>query len=161
MSIANNHAVFFHYTLKDDAGEVLDSSDGGEPLGYLHGHGNIVEGLEREMTGKSVDDEFDVTVAPAEGYGERNDDLKQAIPRAAFKDVEDLAPGMMFHIQSPDGMHPITVMEVGDDEVLIDGNHMLAGVTLHFHVKITEIRDATEEELAHGHIHTGGCGHDH
>lgn len=158
-SVASNKVVSIHYTLTNDDGDVLDSSSGGEPLAYLHGAGNIVPGLERQIEGKSVGDKFDAVVPPSEGYGERTGPAPQAISRDAFGDVE-VEPGMSFVIEDDDGNQtPLWIVDVEEEHVYVDANHPLAGETLHFAVEVIEIRDATAAELAHGHVH--GDGHDH
>jgi len=153
MQVSENKVVSFHYTLKNDAGEVLDSSKGRDPLTYLHGAGNIIPGLEKALEGKDAGDHVDVSVAPEEAYGNRNDALIQSVPRSAFEGVDEILPGMQFQAQTPNGMQILTVVKVEDDIVVVDGNHPLAGETLHFSVDITDVREATEEELAHGHAH--------
>ena len=153
MQISQNKVVSFHYTLKNDAGEVIDSSEGRDPLTYLHGSGNIISGLEKALEGKDTGDHVDVSVAPEDAYGVRNDSLIQSVPRDAFEGVDKIEPGMQFQAQTPAGMQILTVVKAEGDEVVVDGNHPLAGETLHFSVDITEIRDATEEELSHGHSH--------
>lgn len=151
--IGDNCVVSIHYTLKDDEGNVLDSSEGNEPLNYLHGANNIIPGLEKALVGKCKGDSMQVTVAPEEGYGVKSDELVQTVPRAAFEGVEDIQPGMQFQAQGPQGVMMITVTEVNGDDITVDGNHPLAGKTLHFDVSIEEIRDATPEEMDHGHVH--------
>ena len=159
--VAKDTVVAFDYTLKDSAGQILDQSDSGEPLSYLHGAGMIIEGLESALEGKSTDDELQVIVEPTEGYGEFDEGLRQQVPRSEFADIEDLAVGMQFRVNTDDEeFMVVTVVDVNDDEVTVDGNHQLAGVTLHFDVKVREIRDATEEEIEHGHPHGPG-GHEH
>lgn len=154
MKVANHSVVSIHYTLTNNDGEVLDSSEGQAPLTYLHGVGNLIPGLEKELLDKAVGDEFDVTVAPGEGYGEQTDELVQTVPSSVFEGVEQVEPGMQFRASGPGGeAQLITVTSVEGDMVTIDGNHPLAGVTLNFKVEITAIRDATEEEIAHGHVH--------
>ena len=160
MQIAENAVALFHYTLTNDAGEVLDSSRGREPLAYLHGAGNIVPGLEEAMEGKKVGDSFKVDVAPEDGYGLHHEGLVQDVPRAAFQGVDEIEPGMSFQAQTPQGVHSVTVTKVTPEMVTVDGNHPLAGQTLHFDVEVTEVRAATEEELQHGHVHGVG-GHHH
>lgn len=160
MQIANDKVVTIHYTLTNAAGEVLDSSEGAEPLAYLHGHGNIIPGLENALAGKTAGEKMDVSVAPAEGYGERVAELIQEVSRDLFDTEDDIKPGMQFHAQSDQGPRVVTVVEVTDTVVTIDGNHPLAGETLKFDVEITEVRDATAEELEHGHVHGPG-GHHH
>lgn len=161
MAIAENKVVSIHYTLTNDAGETLDSSVGrGEPLAYLHGHGNIIPGLENALTGKAVGDKLDVKVSPEDGYGPRHEQLIQQVPRDAFQGVDTLEIGMQFQAETGQGPQLFTITAVGDAEVTVDGNHPLAGENLNFAVEITEIRDASEEELEHGHVHGPG-GHEH
>jgi len=156
MPIADNDVVTFHYTLKGDSDEVIDSSAGGEPLAYLHGHGNIVPGLERELTGKSVGDRLQVRVPAAQGYGEYDRALVQKVPRRALKGIADLRVGLRLQA----GHQAVTVKHIAGDMITLDGNHPLAGQDLNFDVEITAVRPATEEELAHGHVHGHG-GHHH
>ncbi len=153
MQVSENKVVSIHYTLKNDAGEIIDSSTGRDPLTYLHGAGNIIPGLEKALAGKDSGEHVDVSVAPEEAYGSRNESLIQAVPKEAFEGVDKIEPGMQFQAQTPSGMQVLTVVEVKDDEVVVDGNHPLAGQTLHFSVDIAEVREATEEELSHGHAH--------
>jgi FKBP-type peptidyl-prolyl cis-trans isomerase SlyD len=160
MQIADNTVVSFHYTLTNDAGEVLDSSRGREPLTYLQGAGNIVPGLEDAMQGRSRGDSFKVDVAPEDGYGIHHEQLVQDVPRGAFQGVDEIEPGMSFQAQTPQGVHSVTVTRVTDELVTVDGNHPLAGQTLHFDVEVTEVREASAEEIAHGHVHGEG-GHHH
>lgn len=160
MQIANNVVALIEYTLTDDKGEVIDSSVGGEPLGYLHGGGNIIPGLEDALVGKKVGDAFKVSIAPADGYGEKNEGLLQVVPKEMFQGVEQIEAGMQFHAQTDHGMQVITVAAVDGDNITVDGNHPLAGQTLHFDVKVIEVRAATQEELDHGHVHGAG-GHHH
>lgn len=160
MNIRANSVVAIDYVLKNDAGEIIDSNDDGEPLTYLHGHENIVPGLERALDGKVVGDVLDVVVAPVDGYGER--DLARIMTLKRDQLPEDLAPevGMMLSMTSRDGHTvPITITAVSPTGITVDGNHELAGETLHFHVKVKMIRDATREELAHGHVHGPGGHH--
>jgi FKBP-type peptidyl-prolyl cis-trans isomerase SlyD len=160
MQIAENTVVSFHYTLTDDQGQVLDSSQGREPLVYLQGVGQIVPGLEKAMEGRKIGDQFKVDVVPEEGYGVRHAELVQEVPREAFQGVEDIQPGMQFQGRGPQGVINVTVTKVEDDKVHIDGNHPLAGQALHFDVEVTDVRAASEEELSHGHVHGEG-GHHH
>jgi FKBP-type peptidyl-prolyl cis-trans isomerase SlyD len=160
MAIEQDSVVTIHYTLKDDAGEVIDSSASGEPLAYLQGHGNLVAGLERELEGKGVGDKLNVKVSPAEGYGEYDKQLVQRIPRRSLQGIANIKAGMRLHAQTPNGPRAVTVTHVAGDMVTIDGNHPLAGKTLNFEVEVTDVRQATEEELTHGHVHGAG-GHHH
>jgi len=160
MQIADKMVVTIDYTLKDDNGNVLDSSNDGQ-FTYLHGSNNIIPGLENALTGKSAGDEVEVTVSPTEGYGERNDSMVQAVPRDMFDSEQEIEVGMQFHAQSPEGdMVVVTVMDVDDDDITGDGNHPLAGMNLNFGVKVIDIREATTEEIDHGHVHGPG-GHNH
>ena len=153
--------VSIHYTLKDDDGRVLDSSAGGEPIDYLHGAGNIVPGLESELAGKGIGTRCQVRVAPGEGYGEHDPEMIHRFPKSAFPDGIEFEPGMQFGAETEDGeVRPVWVREVGDEEVTVDFNHPLAGETLHFDVTIAAVREATTEEIDHGHPHGPG-GHEH
>jgi FKBP-type peptidyl-prolyl cis-trans isomerase SlyD len=152
--IGDNCVVSIHYTLTDDEGTVLDSSRDSEPMNYLHGAGNIIPGLEDELTGKSIGASFKVSVAPEDAYGVLDEELIQVVPRGAFEGTEDIQPGMQFHAEGPHGgVQVITVTVVEGDDITIDANHPLAGKTLHFDVSIEGIRAATEEEIDHGHVH--------
>lgn len=162
MNIADKAVVSIHYTLTNDEGEVLDSSEGHAPLDYIQGAGNIIPGLENALTGKAVGDKLQVVVEAADGYGEFDPQLVQELPRAMFEGVDDIEVGMAFHAQTGQGMQVVEVMAVEADTVTINGNHALAGQRLHFDVEITGVRAATDNELAHGHVHgEGGCGHHH
>ena len=160
MQIGERTVATFHYTLTDAAGKVIDSSDGRAPLSYLHGAGNIVPGLEKEMSGKQLGDAFKVVVAPEEGYGMPNPMMIQVVPREAFQGVETLEVGMEFQAQTPQGPMSVAIAKMEGDEVTVDGNHPLAGQTLHFAIEVTDVRDASLEELTHGHVHGPG-GHQH
>lgn len=160
MQIANDVVALIEYTLTDDQGNVIDSSVGGEPLAYLHGAGNIIPGLESALEGKKVGDSLKVSVAPSEGYGEKDEGLLQVVPRSMFRGVDNIEVGMQFHAQTDYGMQVITVAKVEGDNVTVDGNHPLAGQNLNFDVKVVEVRAATAEELEHGHVHGAG-GHHH
>ena len=154
MVIQTNSAVSFHYSLTDDDGNNIDSSEGKEPLGYLHGAGNIIPGLEKALEGKSVGDSLTVAVAAAEGYGEVQKELIQEVPSSAFQGVDSVEVGMQFEAQTGQGgTVPVTVTAVNEETVTVDGNHPLAGKNLNFDVSIEEVREATEEEIANGHLH--------
>lgn len=153
MRIAPAKVVHIHYTLKNGSGELLDKSSSGAPLGYLHGAGNIIPGLEEALAGKSAGDALSVEVAPDQGYGVRDETLVQDVPRGAFEGVDSIEPGMRFQAESEQGARIIEVVAVADDVVTVDGNHPLAGETLVFDVEVATVRDATEEELEHGHVH--------
>jgi FKBP-type peptidyl-prolyl cis-trans isomerase SlyD len=158
--IEKNRVVTLNYTLRDEQGTILDASSGRRPLSYLHGKGNIIPGLERALSGKAAGDKLDVTVAPEQGYGPRDERLVQIVPRTKFGEVEGLAPGMKVRVSGPQGPRIVLVVRVDRDFVTIDGNHPLAGRTLHFSVEIAEVRKASHEEVAHGHVH-GPDGHHH
>ncbi|MDH5427058.1 MAG: peptidylprolyl isomerase [Nitrospirota bacterium] len=159
--IGKNSVVSVNYTLTDDAGKVLDSSDGSKPMLYLHGSGQIVPGLEKALEGKGEGDALKVRVEPAEAYGEVIPNGVKTIERAAFEGVDVVEVGMAFEAQAPDGSaQHIMVTKVEGDNVTIDINHPLAGVALNFDVKIVSVRAATKEELEHGHSHEGD-GHSH
>ena len=160
MLITTNVVVSIHYTLTDTSGTVIDSSEGREPLAYLHGRGNIIPGLEKELEGKEKGTKLSVTVPPEEAYGVHDEKLIRQISREAFKDVQDLQPGMQFQSQSEKGVEVITITKIEDDKITIDGNHALAGKTLSFDVEVTDVREASDEEITHGHVHGPG-GHNH
>ena len=159
MSIKKDSVVTFNYTLKDDTGKVIDSSAAQEPLAYLHGHGNIVPGLERELEGKSAHDQLSVKVTPADGYGEYSRELVQKVPRRSLKGIAKISVGMRLHAHTEQGPRAVTVTAVTGDMVTIDANHPLAGKNLNFDIEILDVRDASEEELAHGHVHGPGGHH--
>ena len=159
MQIADDMAVLIQYKVSNDTGEVLDSSEG-EPLAYIQGQGEIVPGLEQALLGKSAGDKIQVTVQPALGYGEWDQQKVQTVPRDAFEEGADIQPGMRFQAQGDDGDVIVTVTGVTQDEVTIDANHPLAGQTLNFDVEVVAVRECTPEELEHGHIH-GPEGHHH
>jgi FKBP-type peptidyl-prolyl cis-trans isomerase SlyD len=160
VTISKHQVVKINYTLKNDQGQVLDSSDQGGPLAYIHGIGHIIPGLEDALEGKGSGEKLNVSIPPEKAYGERNDQLVQAVPKTEFQDVDQLVTGMQFQVQTDQGPMILTVIEVRDQEVVLDGNHPLAGQTLHFDVEVLEIRAATQEELDHGHVHgEGGVEH--
>jgi FKBP-type peptidyl-prolyl cis-trans isomerase SlyD len=168
MQIAQNKVASFNYTLKDDSGKVIDSSEGRQPLEYVHGSGGIIPGLESAMAGKQEGDAFHVVIPAADAYGEKSDKLIQAVPRSNFGGIPKIEVGMQFQARTPQGMHVVTVVSVDDENVTVDGNHPLAGQTLHFDVTIVGVRDAQAHELEHGHVcnmHDQGgcesCGHEH
>lgn len=161
MTVANDSVVTISYTLTDDDGTVIDSSGDNGDLSYLHGHHNIVPGLESALAGKEVGETIKTSVAPSEGYGERREDLVFEVPRDRLPADEELQNGMQFRAQSADGQEMVvTLVNVGDEQVTLDGNHPLSGQTLNFDVTIQGIRAATAEELEHGHVHGPG-GHHH
>ncbi len=160
MQIESNSVVTLHYTLKDNDGNIIDQSDDGSFL-YMHGAMNIIPGLENALAGKSAGDEISVKVSPEEGYGVKDEARIQEVPKDMFDSADDIQVGVQFHAQGPDGSAVVvTVIEVKDDAVVIDANHALAGVDLNFEVKIVDVREASEEEIEHGHVH-GPHGHQH
>ncbi|NVJ51357.1 MAG: peptidylprolyl isomerase [Gammaproteobacteria bacterium] len=160
MTITKDKVVSMHYTVKNAAGDVIDSSEGRDPLLYMQGHRNIIPGLESALEGKGQGDKVEAVIEPQEAYGEVVAELIQQVPRSAFEGVETLEVGMNFQAQSEQGPVNVVITEVADETVTVDGNHPLAGQTLHFNVEVVEIRDASEEEIAHGHAHGAG-GHQH
>ena len=160
MTITKSSVVLFDYTLTDDEKEVIDSSTDGGPLAYLHGEGQIVKGLEKVMEGKKAGDSFSVTVSPEEAYG-MPDPAKIAVVSAdQIEGGEDLEEGMQLEASNDEGEQIVVVSKIEGDKVTLDGNHPLAGMTLHFDITIREVRAATAEEIAHGHVHGPG-GHHH
>ena len=160
MQIADRRVAQFHYTLTNDQGDVLDSSKGYEPLTYLHGKGNIVPGLEKALAGKQAGDKLKVSVPPDEAYGLQMPELIQVVPRESFQGVGDIKPGMRFQAETQHGPVMVRVTDVTAGNVTVDGNHELAGQTLHFEIEVTDVRDASVEEVLHGHVHGAG-GHHH
>jgi len=160
MKAARDTVVTMHYTLTDDSGEVLDTSSGREPLAYLHGHGNIIPGLEAALENATAGHSASVTVDADQGYGEINKDLIFEAKREHLPDDLNLVPGERVYADTPNGPIGFTIMSVTDTGAMLDGNHPLAGKRLHFEVEIIEVRAATAEELTHGHVHGPG-GHHH
>lgn len=160
MKVAENTVVLIDYKLTDNEGEVIDSSEGAGPLAYLHGAGNIIEGLESALLGKEAGDEVIASIEPAKGYGERNEDMKQDVPKELFGGVETIELGMQFQSETDNGPVMVTVVEIKEDMITVDGNHPLAGVHLNFDVTIRDVREPSKEELEHGHVHGEG-GHQH
>lgn len=160
MNIAEKTVVLMDYTVKDEEGHTIDSSEGHEPLAFIVGMGNIIPGLERQFIGKKKGDAFQATVKPEDGYGEKDDGLVESVPRAQFAGVKGLEVGMQLQAQTEDGVEVVTVVKITDTEVTVDANHPLAGKTLFFDVKVVDVRQPTAEELQHGHVHGVG-GHHH
>lgn len=158
-AIANNQVVSFNYTLTNAEGETLDQSKG-EPLVYLHGAANIIPGLEKALEGKTTGDKFVITIPAAEAYGEYNPELVQQVPAQMFQGVENIEAGMQFQAQTDDGVQIVTVKSVEGETVVVDANFPLAGQDLTFDVDVVDVREATAEELEHGHVHGAG-GHQH
>ena len=160
MEIAADRVVTIHYTLKNDQGAIIDSSAGGEPLAYIQGHGNLVAGLEKALEGKQDGATLAVVIAPQDGYGVHDAALIQRVPKRSLQGSGEIKKGMQFQARTGDGMRLFTVTAIIGDMITLDGNHPLADQTLHFDVQIVGVRDATAEELEHGHVHGAG-GHHH
>ncbi|AXQ13156.1 peptidylprolyl isomerase [Shewanella algae] len=165
MQITQHSAVTIHYRLTDAKGQLIESSFEADPMVYLHGMENLIPGLEKALEGKGKGDTLEVTIEAEEAYGPYHDGLRQEVPLEAFGDIQDIVPGMRFIAETEMGQRPVQVTEVLDNSVIVDGNHPLAGQSLTFNVEVMDVREATAEEVAHGHIHAhGGCGghgHDH
>ncbi len=163
MKIAQNRVVQMHYTLKDEHGNTIDSSEGHEPLAYIQGIGNVVPGLEDALEGKSKGDKLHVSIEPADGYGERNDEMVQQVSKSGFQsgeEGEELVPGIQVQIETNNGPSIAMVTKIEGEDVTLDLNHPLAGVTLNFDIEVVDVRESTEEEIEHGHVHGPG-GHHH
>jgi FKBP-type peptidyl-prolyl cis-trans isomerase SlyD len=157
MQITKNKVASIHYTLRDNEGTVIDSSDGRDPLHYLHGAGNLIVGMEEGLEGRSKGEKLNLKISPEKGYGEKDENLVQQVPRAAFGG-QDVKEGMRF---STNQGGVVTVTHVGLESITVDGNHPLAGVELNFDVEVMDVRNATSDELSHGHVHGPGGHHDH
>lgn len=160
MQIEKNKVVSIDYKLTDSAGKMIDSSEAHGPLLYIQGMGNLIPGLEKELEGKKKGDQIKVKIDAKDGYGERNESLCQSVPRAQFESTEELEIGMQFEVETEEGELVVSVTKIEGATVTVDGNHPLAGVELHFDVTIKEVRNASAEELQHGHVHGEG-GHHH
>jgi len=160
VEITADRVVTIHYTLTNDSGTIIDSSAGGDPLAYIQGHGNLVSGLEKALEGKEGGNTLAVVVPAADGYGTRDEKLVQRVPKRALQGAGDIKKGMQFQARTDEGMRLFTVAAVVGDMVTLDGNHPLADQTLHFDIEIVSVREATPEELEHGHVHGAG-GHHH
>lgn len=160
MQIIKNSVVTLNYTLKNDQDEVLDESQDNSFL-YLHGAGGIIPGLEGQLEGKAAGDSFSAHIEPEDGYGNRDDSMVQVVPRDMFDEEHPIEEGIQFHAESPEGdMITVTVTKIEGDEITVDGNHPLAGIALNFDIKIADVREASAEEIEHGHVH-GPDGHHH
>ncbi|MGC7560081.1 peptidylprolyl isomerase [Pasteurella sp. PK-2025] len=163
MKVAKNVVVSIAYQVRTQDGVLVDEAPVNQPLEYLQGHNNLVIGLENALEGKAVGDKFEVRVKPEEGYGEYNENMVQRVPKEVFQGVDELVVGMRFIADTDIGPLPVVITEVAENDVVVDGNHMLAGQELLFNVEVVATREATLEEISHGHIHQeGGCcgGHD-
>jgi FKBP-type peptidyl-prolyl cis-trans isomerase SlyD len=160
MQIAKNKVVSIDYTLTNAKGEVLDKSSKGQPLQFIQGQGQLIPGLEKVLEGKVAGDAIKAQIPAKDAYGDRDEELMQIIPKDSFAEIPDLKVGMELEAEGDDGVRVITVVGIEDDRVVVDGNHPLAGMDLNFDVTIVGVRDATEDELGHGHVHGPG-GHHH
>lgn len=160
MQITKDKVVQFHYTIKDESGEQVDTSTTGDPMAYLHGHNNMIVGVENALEGKASGDKFSVTVEPKDGYGERQEDAIQRIPTKHLQGAKVWKPGMVAVVHTEQGARQVTVVKTGRFMVTCDLNPPLAGKTLDFDIEVVDVRDATEEEISHGHAHGVG-GHQH
>ena len=159
VKIENKRVVQIHYTLKDDQGEILDSSAGKSPLPYIHGIGALIPGLEKQLLGKQAGDKFTAIIAPAEGYGDYDNDQVFEVPVDGFQGDEEMEIGMQVQLDTENGPAIATITDIQGEVVTLDMNHPLAGVPLHFDVEVVEVREATQQELEHGHVHTPGHHH--
>jgi len=156
LSITKNRVVGFAYTLTDDDGAVIDSADVQSPLVYLHGHSQLIAGMENALGGREVGDQFSIVLPPEEAYGVYDENLAGAVPVSAFQSVDAVEVGMQFQMEFPGGLKVVTVSAVDDQHVTVDGNHPLAGDTLHFDIEVVSIRAATQDEIEHRHAHGPG-----
>ncbi|WP_286234871.1 FKBP-type peptidyl-prolyl cis-trans isomerase [Thalassotalea sediminis] len=162
MKIAPNKVVILHYAVSDSEDTLIDSSYDHQPLAVIHGTGYLIPGLEEALTDHKAGDKFEVEVAAENAYGERHDGFVQTVPKSLFQGIEDLDVGTQLRATTDEGEQTVIVIDVQDEEITVDGNHPLAGIDLKFDVEIIEVREATAEELEHGHVHSeGGCGHQH
>jgi len=162
MKITSNKVAIIHYAVSDSEDTLIDSSYDHTPLAVIHGTGYLIPGLESALEGHEAGDKFTATVSPEDGYGERHDDYVQTVPKEMFADIEDLEVGAQLRATTDDGEQTVIVVDMTDDTITVDGNHPLSGIELKFEVEVIEVRDATADELEHGHVHgEGGCGHEH
>lgn len=159
MIVEQGKVVSIDYTLKNATGEVLDSSEGSQPLAYLHGASNIIPGLESALDGKSAGDQLTAVIEPDQAYGHREESLVGKVARSNLEGIGEISVGMQLQAQTPEGPRIVVVTDVDEESIVIDANHPLAGETLHFEVTVKDIRDATNEEVEHGHAHTPGHPH--
>lgn len=154
MQVVQNKVIAFHYTLTVGRGEMIDSSVDEAPLEYLHGHRNIIQGLEHALEEKKVGEKFSVTLPPEQAYGPYDDSLVKTLDLDELGGGKDLQPGVEIEANLAGEPHIVTVLEVAGNQIKVDGNHPLAGETLMFDIEVMGVRDATQEELAHGHVHS-------
>jgi FKBP-type peptidyl-prolyl cis-trans isomerase SlyD len=161
MQIADNHVVTLHYSVKTQSGDLIDESQSSEPIAFIQGSNYMIAGLEVALYGKHKGEKFEITIEPDQAYGDRQDQLVQAVPANMFDDME-IEVGMSFRATTDQGEQSVIIIDKDDEYVTVDGNHPLSGMTLKFDVSIEDVREATGEELEHGHVHgAGGCGHSH
>jgi FKBP-type peptidyl-prolyl cis-trans isomerase SlyD len=161
MTVARNRVVSIEYTLTGEDGSVLDTSRGDEPISYVHGSGTLVDALEAAMEGKGPSDTVSLTLPPDQAYGVRDDSIVFTLPRAQVGAAEEPEIGMQIMLQGDGDGRVVTVVAMDENEVTVDGNHPLAGLTLTFDVEIIDVREATAEEIEHGHAHNGDSHHEH
>ena len=159
MKIEKDLVASFDYTLKDEDGSVLDTSDGGEPLSYLHGAGNIISGLENKLLGREAGDTFLATIEPKDAYGVYTDDLVFSVTKDKFDDPGEVEEGLHFQAEISGDLRLCTVSKIDGENVEVNANHPLASMTLHFEVSVRDVREATAEEIEHGHVHNGNHHH--
>ena len=155
MTVSKDKVVSIEYKLTDDGGSIIDSSEGRGALSYIHGHGNLVTGLENELEGKEDGTNFEAHIQPSEGYGDYNDELLFSVPKERFSEFGELKEGMQFEAQTDQGHQIMAIKSVEEESVVVDANHPLAGQVLHFEGQIVGVREATNDELSHGHVHEG------
>ncbi|MBD3636238.1 MAG: peptidylprolyl isomerase [Crocinitomicaceae bacterium] len=160
MKVAEHTVVTLNYTLKNSAGELLDTSEGRQPLVYLHGVGALIPGLEKELADKEVGANINAVIPPEEAYGTRREDLMKMVSKDGFQGDEEMKEGMQVQLQTEHGPAIAVIAKIEGNDVMLDLNHPLADMTLHFDVTIEDVRAATEEEISHGHVHGEG-GHQH
>lgn len=160
MSIQKHTVVTLNYTLKNSEGEIMDTSEGREPLVYLHGVGGLIPGLEAELEGKEKGNSLNVVIAPEDAYGKRSEDLMHVVPKSGFQGDEEMQVGMQVQLQTEQGPAIATIAAIEGENVTLDLNHPLADMELHFAVDVLDLREATEDEISHGHVHGPG-GHHH
>ena len=161
MQIADNLVVTLHYSVKTVGGDLIDESASSEPLSFIQGSHYMIAGIEDALYGKQANDKFELTIEPEQGYGLRQDQLVQEVPANMFEGME-IVVGMSFRATTDQGEQSVIIIDKDDEIVTVDGNHPLSGITLVFNVIIEDVREATADELAHGHVHgAGGCGHSH
>lgn len=161
MKVAKNTVVSITYTLKDSEGNLIDSADASDPLAYLHGVGNLIPGMEKALDDRDNGESFQVVIPPEEGYGMFDEELIWELEKDQFAELGEVEEGLQFVLETEDDQVLVTVVDIKDDVVIVDGNHELADETLYFDITVVDVREATPEELEHGHAHGPGSAHDH